>query len=417
MNGFGVNNSTARARVEACLEIIDGNDARVRAWQYLDREVALTQAEARDSSSEKSHPLQGVPIGVKDIIDTADAPTECGSPIYAGHRPDADAACVTALREAGAVILGKTVTTEFATFKPPKTTNPHNAAHTPGGSSSGSAAAVACGMVPAALGSQTAGSVIRPAAFCGVVGFKPSYGAIDLAGVKVLAPGLDTLGTFARTVDQAALVARVIANPDGPLGKPDAGELPPPRIGLCRSGEWSQADPATHATLDAALKKFADAGAVTAAFDMPAPFSDLAAVQHELMTGEMAQALAWEHANHPDLLSPGLKAVLDDGAAYAAGRLEKAQDNARQIRDREDELFGDHDMLIAPSAAGEAPTAETTGDPVFNRAWTALHVPCINLPVASGRAGLPIGIQLIGRCGDDARLIAWARWAADVFSQ
>jgi amidase len=322
---------------------------------------------------------------------------------------------VTALREAGAVILGKTVTTEFATFKPPKTTNPHNSARTPGGSSSGSAAAVACGMVPAALGSQTAGSVIRPAAFCGVVGFKPSYGAIDLAGVKVLAPSLDTLGTFARTIDKAALVARTLGKSDGPLCEPDVGQLPPPNVALCRPGEWSQADPATHATLDAALKRFTDAGAVTAAFDMPAPFSDMAAVQHELMTGEMAQALAWEHANHPDLLSPGLKAVLDDGAAYAAGRLEKAQDTARQIREREEDLFGDHDMLLAPSAAGEAPGAETTGDPMFNRPWTALHVPCINLPVATGPKGLPIGIQLIARHGDDARLIAWARWAEGVF--
>ena len=411
MTIFNPENQTSRALTEACLARIEEREDAVRAWQHLEPEAALAQADARDAAADRSGALHGVPIGIKDIIDTADAPTTCGSPIYEGHRPDADAACVTRLREAGAVILGKTVTTEFATFKPPKTRNPHNADQTPGGSSSGSAAAVACGMVPAALGSQTAGSVIRPAAFCGVVGFKPSFGAIDLAGVKTLAPSLDTLGTFARTIDGAALVARTIAKADGPLGDADAGDLAPPAIALCRAREWGEAEAATHAALDDALTRFAAAGAATARFDMAPPFADLVDIQQALMIGEMAQALSDEHQNHADLLSPGLRAALDEGAAYRPGQLEEARDAAQDRRDREDELFAGSDVLLAPSAAGEAPTAETTGIPMFNRAWTALHVPCITLPVATGPNGLPIGIQMIARRGDDARLIAWARWA------
>ena len=413
---FNAEKVASRALVEACLEQIDAREDEVQAWQYLDRDVALAQADACDSTPDRHGPLHGVPIGVKDIIDTADMPTTCGSPIYDGHRPAADAACVTRLRAAGAVILGKTVSTEFATFQPPKTRNPHDAARTPGGSSSGSAAAVACGMVPAALGSQTAGSVIRPAAFCGVVGFKPSFGAIDLAGVKTLAASLDTLGSFARTVDGAALVARTIAAAAGPLGELDAGDLPPPSIALCRAGEWDDADAATHAALDAALARLKAAGATTARFDMPPPFADLVGIQNDLMIGEMVEALAFEYQNHADLLSPGLNAALDEGAAYPPARLDDAREAARQCRAREDELFAGHDLLLAPSAAGEAPIAETTGDPLFNRAWTALHVPCLTLPVVTGPNGLPIGIQLIARRGDDARLISWARWAESVFS-
>ena len=416
MSIFNAEKATSRALVEACLERIDAREDEVHAWQYLDRDAALAQADARDSTPDRHGPLHGVPIGVKDIIDTADMPTTCGSPIYDGHRPGRDAACVTRLRAAGAVILGKTVSTEFATFQPPKTRNPHNTAHTPGGSSSGSAAAVACGMVPAALGSQTAGSVIRPAAFCGVVGFKPSFGAIDLAGVKALAASLDTLGSFARGVDGAALVARAIAAADGPLGEADAGALPPPSIALCQSGEWAEADPATHAALDAALDRLDAAGAATARCDMPPPFVDLVGIQNTILNGEMATALAFEHQNHTDQLSEGLLTALEEGAAYPPGRLDDARAAAEACRAREAELFAGHDLLLAPSAAGEAPLAETTGDPLFNRAWTALHVPCLTLPVVTGPNGLPIGIQLIARRGDDSRLISWARWAERVFT-
>ena len=402
---------TSRALTDACLAVIVAKEATVKAWQFLDPEVARGQAESRDAAPGKGR-LHGVPIGIKDIIDTADMPTECGSPIHSGNRPAQDAACVTRLREAGAVILGKTVTTEFATFKPPKTRNPHDAARTPGGSSSGSAAAVACGMVPAALGSQTAGSVIRPAAFCGVVGFKPSYGAIDIAGVKPFSPALDTLGAFARTVDDAALVARVIG--DGPLAEPEAGTLSPPRIGLCRPREWSKVDAATRQTFDAVLTKLESAGATADSFDMPARFADLIEVQNTIMIGEVPTSLAWEYDHHANQLSDRLRAAVEEGLSYPAGKLDAALAEAEACRADADALFGDHDMLITPAAPGEAPTAEITGDPMFNRIWTALYGPCLTLPAATGPNGLPIGVQLVGRAGDDARLIAWARWIEGV---
>jgi amidase len=402
---------TARALTDICLDIIETHEADVKAWKFLDVDAARAQADAVDPSK-PNRPLCGVPVGIKDIIDTADMPTECGSPIHQGHRPEADAACVARLRQAGAVILGKTVTTEFAAFKPPITRNPRDAVRTPGGSSSGSAAAVACGMVPAALGSQTAGSVIRPAAFCGVVGFKPSYGAIDITGVKPFAPALDTLGTFARTVDDAALVARVIG--DGPLAAPEAGDLSPPRLGLCRPREWPEADAATHETFDIVLARLAAAGATTETFDMPARFADLTEVQNTIMIGQASTSLAWEYQNHADQLSDRLRAAVEESLAYPPGRLDAALAEAEACRADADALFGDYDLLITPSAAGEAPTAETTGDPMFNRIWTVLHGPCLTLPAANGPKGLPIGIQLVGRIGDDARLISWARWVETV---
>lgn len=404
---------TSRALTDVCLGAIDVHEAEIKAWQFLDPEAARAQADARDAET-AGGAMHGVPIGVKDIIDTADMPTEYGSPIHRGHRPSTDATCVTRLRAAGAVILGKTVTTEFAAFKPPVTRNPHDSARTPGGSSSGSAAAVACGMVPAALGSQTAGSVIRPAAFCGVVGLKPSYGAIDITGVKPFAPALDTLGTFARTVDDAAFVARVIGDADGPLGQQEAGDLPPPRIGLCRSREWSQADAATHETFKATLRRLAEAGAATDSFDMPARFADLIEVQNTILIGQVSASLNWEYRTHPDQLSDRLRAALDESVAFPPGRLDEALGRAEACRADADDLFGEYDLLLTPSALGEAPTAETTGDPMFNRIWTVLHGPCITLPAATGPNGLPIGIQLVGRIGDDARLIAWARWVESV---
>ena len=404
---------TSRALTDACLTAIELHEPKIKAWQYLDPNAARAQADGRDGTVATA-PLHGIPIGIKDIIDTADMPTECGSPIHEGRRPDADATCVRRLRDAGATILGKTVTTEFAAFKPPVTRNPYDPTRTPGGSSSGSAAAVSSGMVPAAIGSQTAGSVIRPAAFCGVVGFKPSFGSIDIQGVKPFAPALDTLGVFARTVEDAALVARVIGDMAGPMGQADVGNLSPPRIGLCRPREWSETDAATRETFDVTSQRLRVAGASIDAFDMPEAFADLFDVQQTIQIGQASSSLAWEYQNHPDLLSAPLRAALDESVAFAPGRLDAALEQAARRRDQAEELFGDYDLLLTPSAAGEAPTPETTGDPMFNRIWTVLHGPCLTLPAATGPNGLPIGVQLVGRLNDDARLIAWARWVEAV---
>jgi amidase len=407
---------TALALVDACLARIDSREAEIRAWQHLDAEAARAQALARDAAPAPLGPLHGVPVGVKDLIDTAESPTEYGSPIYEGHRPSHDAECVRLLRAAGAVVLGKTVTTEFATFKPPPTRNPHHRGHTPGGSSSGSAAAVAEGMVPAALGSQTAGSVIRPAAFCGVVGFKPSFAAIAVGGVKPLAAALDTLGTFARSVEDAALVARAIGRTGGPLAAPDPGPLPLPAVALCRTPEWDRAEPAMVTALEAVLERLASAGARTARIDMPEPFAELARAQNDIMWAQTAKSLAHEWETRPELLSPGLTARLEEGAAVSPARLAEALALVERCRGESEALFAGHDLLLTAAAAGEAPSIETTGDPVFNRAWTALHVPCLTLPAGSGPHRLPLGAQLVARQGEDARLVAWARWVETVLA-
>lgn len=384
----------------ACLAAIKARETTVRAWRHLD----LQATASRDGG-----PLSGLTVGVKDIIDAAGMPCSSGSPIYADRVPAHDAVCVARLRDAGAVILGKTVTTEFATFKPPATTNPHDPGRTPGGSSSGSAAAVASGMVQVALGTQTAGSVIRPATFCGVVGFKPTYGLLPLGGVRALAPSLDTLGWFACSVADIVRLAAVYgieAAPDGP----------PPHVALCRTPEWSHAEGTTRALLDRALSALADAGAKTTDFTMASPFDRLNQAQDDIMWGEAAESLARERAEHADLLSDGLRSKLDGGAGLAPERVAAARDYAADCRRREAELFGGADLLLSASAPGEAPPRATTGDPVFNRPWTLLHLPCLTLPFGTGPAGLPLGIQLIARRGDDSRLLAWARWTEAALS-
>lgn len=382
--------------IEACLAAIAAREPTVRAWAHIERGAA---APARPGGA-----LAGVPVGVKDIVDVAGMPCERGSPIHAGRIPGRDAACVARLREAGAIILGKTMTTEFATLKPPVTTNPHDPERTPGGSSSGSAAAVAAGMAALALGTQTAGSVIRPAAFCGVVGFKPTYGAVSLEGVKALAPSLDTLGWFAPAVAGAARLAAVFGIGEVPPG-------PPPRIALCRTREWDRAQAASRAALDGALAAFAAAGAETAEAEMTSPFNRLNEAQDDIMSAEAAEALAWERAERGGMLSAGLRKMLDRGAAIAPSRLAAARARAAECRAREAELFAGADILLGASAPGEAPLRAVTGDPAFNRPWTLLGTPCLTLPFGAGPAGLPLGVQLIARRGADANLLAWARWA------
>jgi Asp-tRNA(Asn)/Glu-tRNA(Gln) amidotransferase A subunit family amidase len=398
---------TSEALLGACLKRINEREETVRAWTYLDREKALEEARSLDRSSNRGL-LHGIPIGVKDIMDTADMPTSYGSPIYSGHRPAWDASCVALIRAAGGLVLGKTVTTEFAVFHPGKTTNPHNPAHTPGGSSSGSAAAVADFMVPLALGTQTGGSTIRPASFCGVIGYKPSFGLINRAGVKPCAESLDTIGIFARNAQDAALLASVLT------GRPfNTNELQPaaPRVGLCRTYEWPTAAPETVTAFERAGKQLKDSGARVQEVELPEPFSRLADAQSKVMDFEMARSFAYEYSAHRDQLSEKLKEIIASGQTISTATYDNAVALASECSNLLERSFAGLDVLLAPSAIGEAPEGLTsTGDPIFNRIWTFLHVPCINIPAFTGPRGLPVGLQIIGPLWSDSHLLATSDW-------
>ena len=400
---------TSEALIASCLERIAAREPDVRAWAWLDANLALRQARALDREPPR-RPLHGVPVGIKDIFDTADMPTEYGSPIYRGHQPKWDAACVALLRRAGCVILGKTVTTEFAHLHPGKTRNPHNPAHTPGGSSSGSAAAVADYMVPLALGTQTGGSIIRPAAFCGAVGCKPSFNTINRAGLKFAAESLDTIGVIARSAEDAALGLHVLSGRALPDFKQADGRAP--RVGLCRTPRWRDADAATHAAIERAAAQLARAGARVTDFELPEGGAALFEEHGKIMNYETARALAWEYLNHPDQISAKLRPRIEEGWQLSRDAYDAARALGRDCRRRLADRMKEYDFLITPSAPGEAPaTLETTGSSVFNRVWTLLGVPCVTLPFGSGPHGVPLGVQLVGPIDGDSGLLAWAHWA------
>jgi Asp-tRNA(Asn)/Glu-tRNA(Gln) amidotransferase A subunit family amidase len=393
---------SAESATEACLDRVAACEGEIGAWEYLDRDAAL--ANARNA---RPGPLHGVPIGVKDLLDTVDMPSAYGSPIYAGNRPASDAAAVAIARAAGAVVIGKTVTTEFATFTPAKTANPRNLAHTPGGSSSGSAAAVAAGMVPLAFASQTAGSIIRPAAFCGCIGYKPSFGLVPRAGAKGLAENLDTIGTMAATVADAAFFIGVIA---GRPGLRDAA-MPAsvPRIGLCRTAMWDKADAVVAAALDRARTALHRAGAAVEDVPVPDAHRGLTDAQDRVMWCESARGLAYEHLYRRDKLSPRLAGQLDGGAKVTPEDYDAALAEAAVARAGLGDFFGGCDAMLVPAAPGLAPKGlGFTGDPIFNRMWTLLGTPCVTMPGLWGEGGLPCGVQLVGRIGDDARLMSCA---------
>ncbi len=395
---------SAEALVKVCLDRIEARETVVGAWQFLDRERALAAARQRDAEPPRG-PLHGIPIAVKDLIDTVDMPTGYGSPIYRDHRPAADASCVALARAAGAIVLGKTVTTEFAAFTPGKTANPRNPAHTPGGSSSGSAAAVADGMVPLAFGTQTAGSVIRPAAYCGCVGYKPSFGLINRAGVKPLADSLDTVGVLARAVEDAAFFAGVLSERPALRHLTMPGEAP--RFGLYRTPNWEEADPAAAAALDTARSALELAGAAVAELAIPPEHQGLAEVQDTVMRFEMVRALAYERIEHSAQVSPRLAQMLDAGMTIGAEEYDRANARAAEARTGLDAFFGECHAVLVPAAPGEAPQGlGNTGNPIFNRMWTLLGVPCVTLPARWAENGLPTGVQLVGRMRDDARLMA-----------
>ena len=400
---------TSEALVSACLERIAAREPQVGAWAYINPDHALAEARTRDSEKPRG-PLHGVPVGLKDIIDTTDMPTEYGSPIYKGFHPPSDAQCVTRLRAAGAVIMGKTVTAEFATYHPGKTANPLNLAHTPGGSSSGSAAAVADNHVPLTLGTQTAGSIIRPASFCGVIGYKPTYNAFGYHGLHPLAPSLDTLGIFVRSFADLSPVRRALC-----IDPPKTSVIAPtdksPRIGFCRTGLWERGDAAMRKALTSTALRLAKAGADVVEIELPPSFMDLVDAQTLIFAAEGLRGLANEWRDHRNQLSPELCELLEKAGSYTPDMEKAAHQLAAKCRAELAELTTEVDVLLTPGSVGEAPLGlEKTGDPLFNRIWTYLHVPCVTYPVGNGPNGLPLGAQVVGRHGDDDRLIAVAWW-------
>ena len=427
--GIAAGAFTSQDLVRACLARVEEVEETVQAWTYLDPDYALAQASRADEARQAGlslGPLHGVPIGVKDIYDTADMPTENGTVLQAGRRPQRDATAVALLRQAGAVVMGKTVTTELAVYAPGKTRNPHDPEHTPGGSSSGSAAAVAAGMVPGALGSQTNGSVIRPAAFCGVVGYKPSHGLISRAGVLPQSRFLDTLGTFGRSVADAALLAECLmvfdrGDPDmRPTGRPLLGETlaqrPPvrPDLAFVEGPVWDRAEDDTRA----AFAELADAlGAACATVELPEAFDQGLPALRTIQCADIALSYAPFHDKGRDQLSDILVGMIEEGRRCLALDYKRALEWRGVLNDGLEAVFERFDAILTPAAPGSAPHGlEATGDPAFCSLWNLCGTPAISLPLLRGAKGLPMGVQLVGRLGNDARLLRTARWLMETLS-
>ncbi len=414
---------SAEELVDACLARIEEADPAIEAWAHLDPEHARAQARAVDALRARGDaigPLHGIPVGVKDIFDTADYPTEDGTVLHAGRTPDRDAAAVAMLRAAGAIIVGKTVTTECATYTPGKTRNPHNAEHTPGGSSSGSAAAVAAGMVSLALGSQTNGSVIRPAAFCGVYGFKPTHGLIPRSGVLKLSRTLDHVGVFARSIDDIALICESLVGYDAadadtrPRARPAfcriAAEDPPlpPLLAFARTPRWEQTDADAR---EAFAELVGHLGDRVVDLDLPESTGESLTWHRTIMQAEMAANLDAEWTRGRDQLSASLRAQLERGRAVPALDYQQALARIPIINEGFGEIFERCDAILTPAAPGTAPAGlDATGDPSFCTLWTLAGMPAISLPLMRGANGLPLGVQLVGQRGADTRLLRTARW-------
>lgn len=421
---------SSRELVEAHLQQIEKCEPEVQAWAFLDRDHALAQADAAQEQINMGRtlgPLHGVPIGIKDVIDTADMPTECGTPVMAGCVPDKDASLVAQLRQAGAIILGKTVTAELAFYTPGKTRNPHNIEHTPGGSSSGSAAAVAAHMIPGAIGTQTNGSIIRPAAFCGVVGYKPSRGLISRHGVLRQAPSLDTVGVMARTVEDVALIAEQIMGYDAndeslrPRARPDLlthaqSDSPyEPRVALVRTPVWGQAEPETQA----AFAELVDAlGDHVIEMNLPDSFDQAIGWHKTVMETEIGSSFGTLHKRARDQLSPMLRETIERGQKIAAVDYLAALETIPKLTESLASAFDWVDAFITPAAPGAAPRGlGSTGSPIFCTLWTFTGMPAITLPLLQSGSGLPIGVQLVGEAGRDARLMRTARWLVDFLAR
>lgn len=408
--------------VEDCLRRVGEIDEAVQAWAFLDPDHTRRQARTADEHRMAGRPLgslHGVPVGIKDIFDTSDYPTEFGSALWQGRTPREDAVAVARLRAAGAIILGKTVTTEYAYYHPGKTRNPHDPARTPGGSSSGSAAAVAAGMVPGAIGSQTNGSVIRPASFCGVVGYKPTHGLIPRTGAMLLSRALDHVGVFARSVVDAALLADVLVgydaeDPDtrpivtGHLAATAASEPPlPPRFAFIKGPAWKAAEP----YLDDAFDELIDTlGENVQAVDPGRSFERGIEFHSRIMAADMAHNFRRDLAKGGDVLSAQLRELLARGKTCTAHDYLEATSAAEVFNRQLDDVFNEYDAILTASAQGEAPVGTATGNPIFCSLWTYLGTPAISLPLLAGPNGMPIGVQLVARRGHDARLLRTARW-------
>ncbi len=409
--------------VGACLDRIEAAEDTIGAWAFLDRDYALKQAQDADMwrrEGKSLGPLHGVPVGVKDIFDTQDMPTEDGTVLHAGRQPSEDATVVALLRAAGAVIMGKTVTTELAVYAPGKTRNPHDPERTAGGSSSGSAAAVAANMVPIAVGSQTNGSIIRPASYCGVYGFKPSHGLISRHRVLHQSQLLDHVGVFARTIEDIALFTEQLVayderDPDmRPRARPPlcrvAVEEPPvaPRLGFVKTPMWDQAD---QETKEAFTELVDYIGGQVEELELPDIFADAIAWHRIIMESDLARSFELAYKNGKDKISDTLREMIERGQKYLAVDYNGAVERVRLLNDVLEGHFERYDAILTPAATGEAPLGlASTGSPIFCTIWTLCGLPAISLPLMHGANDLPLGAQLVGPKGDDARLLRTARW-------
>ncbi len=408
--------------MKACLDRIAAVDPDVQAWAFIDPDYALAQAQARDehrSYGRTLGPLHGIPIAVKDVFGTMDMPTELGSPLWAGRHTGRDATAVDRLRAAGAVIMGKTVTAEYAYFHPGKTRNPHDKERTPGGSSSGSAAAVGASMVPGAIGTQTNGSTIRPAAYCGVVGFKPTHGMIPRTGCLLLSRTLDHVGLFARSLEDAALLADVLAGFDAgdvdtrPAAAPKlaaaaAGDPPlPPRFAFVKSPAWDRADPDTREAFSELMEEL---GANASEVELGPSFGRALDLHATIMEADMAHNLRRDYDRGGDKFSERLRGLMERGRTTTAVDYMSAISALGPMSQSLGELFEDYNAIITPAALGEAPRGMATGDPVYCTTWTLLGTPAVTLPLLQSASGMPMGVQLVGARGSDARLLSIANW-------
>lgn len=393
--------------VRSCLEHIERREPDVAAWEYLDPGLAIGQARARDQAAQAGGAgglLDGIPVGIKDICDTADMPTAYGSRARLGHRPAIDAVCVAHTRAAGGVIMGKTVTTEFAGRYPGKTSNPHDPRRTPGGSSSGSAAAVADHMVPLAIGTQTGGSVLRPASFCGVFGYKPTFGHLSFEGIHHGAESFDTLGCMARSLDDIRLYRDVL------MGFPARGRapkaMPALRIGLCRTAKWDEAEASTRTLVEGAAAKLGGSGITVDEFVLPAEFSEIYDLTAKLFAVEYARAVTPERLESPDNLSSAVMTMFKNAAAVTPEAYMQGLARIDDLRVAINPLIEPYDVILTPSAGGEAPMGhESTGPVTFTIVWQALNLPSITLPALKGPNGLPVGLQLVGKRHRDLEML------------
>ena len=415
---------TSEELIEACLASIEEQEEKIGAWEHLDKEYALRQAREADHATREGKalgPFHGVPVGIKDIIDTAELPTENGSPLHAGRQPTEDAALVSLLKNAGAVIMGKTVTTEFAVYHPGKTKNPHDPNRTPGGSSSGSAAAVASYMVPAAVGSQTNGSVIRPASFCGVCGFKPTHGTISRYGMLPQSRPIDHVGLFARSVEDVAFLGDQLMvfdarDPDmrhraAPRLLETAASEPPvaPRFAFVKTPIWDQADEDAQAAFEELAANLGEE--VAEEVELPGPFDSAVEWHQIILESNLARNFEVEYERGRDKLSDLLRKMMERGKTYLAVDYTRAVEKVPVLNALLGEIFERFDAILTPPAPGQAPLGlGATGNPVFCTIWTLCGTPAVTLPLLKGADGMPLGVQLVGPKGDDARLLRTARW-------